>query len=298
MNIVIFGAGAIGSLFGGILAKNNNVYLISRKNHVNQIRKKGLIIKGKTNLNIKVTAYEKIEDISFSPDLIIISVKSYDTEIAVYEIKKIIGKNTFVISLQNGLDNIEKIEKIVDKKKLFVCVTTHGSVFSKPGLIIHTGIGKTKIGSIVKNLFDENRFIDMFNKSGIITVPSDDIMRDIWVKGVVNSCINPLTCFFKCKNGYILKNPILEKIMEKVCYESVIIANACGFNLIYEDILNFTKEVISDTSENYSSMLQSIYKRCKTEIDSINGYIAKTGKNYDLDVTLNEVIVCIIKNLR
>jgi len=63
------------------------------------------------------------------------------------------------LSLQNGLDNIEKIEKIVDKKKLFVCITTHGSVFSKPGVIIHTGIGKTKIGSIEKNSSIEQKFL-------------------------------------------------------------------------------------------------------------------------------------------
>lgn len=297
MNIVIFGAGAIGSLFGVILTKNNNVVFIGRKNHVEQIRKKGLIIKGKTNKNVKVLAFERVEDVLFSPDLIIISVKSYDTENAVNEIKKIIGKNTFVMSLQNGLDNIEKIEKIVDKKKLFVCITTHGSVFAKPGVIIHTGIGKTKIGAIVKNLFDENRFVEMFNKSGINTVISDDIMHDIWSKGVVNSSINPLTCFFRCKNGYILKNPILKKLMEQVCYESVSVANAYGINLVYEDTLNFTKEVISDTSENYSSMLQSVQNGCKTEIDSINGFIVKAGKNFGLDVTLNEIIVYVINNL-
>lgn len=297
MNIIIFGAGAIGSLFGGILAKNNNVVLIGRKNHVEQIRKKGLRIKGKTNLNVKVLAFEKVEDILFSPDLIIISVKSYDTENAVNEIKKIISKNTFVLSLQNGLDNIEKIEKIVDKKKLFVCITTHGSVFSKPGVIIHTGIGKTKIGSIEKNSSIEQKIVDLFNKSGIKTNVSNNIMYNIWAKGIVNSSINPLTCFFKCKNGYILKNPILEKLMEQVCYESVGVANACGFNLIYEDTLNLTKEVISDTSENFSSMLQSIQKGSKTEIDSINGFIVKAGKQFGIDVTLNEVIVYVINNL-
>jgi len=297
MNIIIFGAGAIGSLFGGILAKNNNVVLIGRKNHVEQIRKKGLRIKGKTNLNVKVLAFEKVEDILFSPDLIIISVKSYDAENAVNEIKKIISKNTFVLSLQNGLDNIEKIEKIVDKKKLFICITTHGSVFSKPGVIIHTGIGKTKIGSIEKNSSIEQKIVDLFNKSGIKTNVSNNIMYNIWAKGVVNSSINPLTCFFKCKNGYILKNPILEKLMEQVCYESVGVANACGFNLIYEDTLNLTKEVISDTSENFSSMLQSIQKGSKTEIDNINGFIVKAGKQFGIDVTLNEVIVYVINNL-
>ncbi len=297
MNIVIFGAGAIGSLFGGILSKNNNVVLIGRKNHVEKVKKNGLKIKGKTNANVKVLAFEKVQDVLFSPDLIIICVKSYDTEKAVNEIKKILCKNTYVMSLQNGLDNIEKIEKIVDKNKLFVCITTHGSVFSKPGVIIHTGIGKTKIGAVVKNLSVENMFVDLFNKSGINTVVSDDIMYDIWAKGVVNSSINPLTCFFKCKNGYILKNPVLEKIMEQICYESTNVARRAGFNLVYEDALDLTREVICDTSENFSSMFQSIQKDRKTEIDGINGYIMKAGKKFGLDVSLNELLFYAVSNL-
>jgi 2-dehydropantoate 2-reductase len=297
MNIVIFGAGAIGSLFGGILAKNNKVFLIGRKNHVEMIRKRGLKIKGKTNLCVKIAAFEKVEDILFTPDLIIISVKSYDTEYAVNEIKKILDKNTFVMSLQNGLDNIKKIEKVVDKKKLLVCITTNGSIFSKPGFIIHTGIGKTKIGSIEKNSYFEHKFVDLFNKSGIKTNVSDNIMYDIWNKGVINSSINPLTCIFKCKNGYILKNPILEKLMEKICYESVNVAKSYGFNLGYENALNLTKEVIYETSENYSSMLQSIRSGCKTEIYNINGFIVKAGKALNLNVNLNEIIIYVVCNL-
>ena len=297
MNIIIFGAGAIGSLFGGILAKNNNVYLIGRKKHVEQIRKKGLKIKGKTNLNVRVLAFEKVEDVRISPDLIIISVKSYDTENAVNEIKKIIGKKTFIMSLQNGLDNIEKIEKIVDNKKLFACVTTHGSIFYKPGVIIHSGIGKTKIGSLDKNFPFENKFVDLFNKAGIKSNVSSNIIHDIWAKGIVNSSINPLTCIFKCKNGYILKNPILEKLMKKICYESVSVANAYGFNLLYNNVLDLTKEVICDTKENFSSMLQSLQNNEKTEIDSINGYIVKAGKLNAKAITLNEIIVYIVSNL-
>jgi 2-dehydropantoate 2-reductase len=297
MNIVVFGAGAIGSLFGGILAKNNNVVLIGRKDHVEAIRKNGLKIKGKTNATVKVSAFETVKDISFSPDLIIISVKSYDTEKAACEIKKVMSEDTFVMSLQNGLDNIEKIEKFVDKKKLFVCITTHGSVFFKPGVVKHTGVGKTKVGGIVKNPSVENSIVEMFTSSGIKTILSDDILSDIWAKGIINSSINPLTCFFKCKNGYILKNPVLQKIMEKICFESVSVANAFGFNFDFRQMLESTREVICDTSENFSSMFQSIQKGRKTEIDSINGYIVRSAKNFDLDVSLNEMLVYIVNNL-
>lgn len=297
MNIVVFGAGAIGSLFGGLLSKNNNVVLVGRKNHVSEVQKNGLKISGKTNLCVNIKAVESVEELSFHADLVIISVKSYDTENAVNEIKKIINKNTFVMSLQNGLDNIEKIEKIVDKNMLFICITTHGSVFSKPGVIVHTGIGKTKIGAIKKNQYIVQEFVDLFNISGINTVCSDDIMYDVWAKCVVNSSINALTCFFKCKNGYILKNPILEKLMKKICYESTNVARSVGFNLVYEDMLDLTKEVICDTSDNFSSMLQCVQKSSRTEVDSINGFILKAGRKFGVDVSLNDIVVYVVSNI-
>ena len=298
MNIIIFGAGAIGSFIGGMLSKNNDVALIGRKTHVDSIKKNGLTIEGKTKLNIKIKAEENISNIDFSPDLLILTVKSFDTEDAIKEAKKIIGKNTLVLSFQNGLDNIEKIKKHIDEKQIIVGITTHGCIFSEPGKIIHTGIGKTVIGKPTENeLQHVVDIVDIFNKSGIKTSLNKDILREIWIKGIVNSSINPLTSFFQCKNGYLLENPILEKTVEKICEESTNVANVNGFNLSIEDMINKTKEVIRDTSENYSSMLQSIQQNKETEIDSINGKIVELGEKNNLDVSLNKLLVHLIKNL-
>jgi len=298
MKIVVFGAGAIGSFIGGMLSKNNDVALIGRKTHVDSIKKNGLTIEGKTKLNIKIKAEENISNIDFSPDLLILTVKSFDTEDAIKEAKKIIGKNTLVLSFQNGLDNIEKIKKHIDEKQIIVGITTHGCIFSEPGKIIHTGIGKTVIGKPTENeLQHVVDIVDIFNKSGIKTSLNKDILREIWIKGIVNSSINPLTSFFQCKNGYLLENPILEKTVEKICEESTNVANVNGFNLSIEDMINKTKEVIRDTSENYSSMLQSIQQNKETEIDSINGKIVELGEKNNLDVSLNKLLVHLIKNL-
>ena len=117
MNIVVMGAGAIGSLFGAFLSKKNDVVLVGRSSHVNAINKKGLKIKGKTQLNVKIRAVDSVDKIPFSPDLIIITVKSYNTETAIKEIKSNIGDNTIVLSLQNGLDNIEKLKNTLAVKK-------------------------------------------------------------------------------------------------------------------------------------------------------------------------------------
>jgi len=139
MNIVILGAGAIGSLFGALLSKKNNVLLIGRMSHVNAIRKNGLTINGKTQLNVKISAEDSVDAVSFSVDLLIVTVKSYDTESAIDQAKQIIHNKTVVLSLQNGLDNITAIEHVVDRRQIIVGVTTHGAFFSKPGCIKHTG---------------------------------------------------------------------------------------------------------------------------------------------------------------
>ena len=163
MNIVIFGAGAIGSLIGAKLSKNNYVILHGRKSHIDKIKKDGL---------------------------------------------KIIGK-TIILTIQNGLDNIEIIKKWVNASQIMIGVTTEGSLFVKPGYIKHTGTGITKIGvldghhsNIIKQI------VNLFNESKINTILSENILKEIWIKAIINSCVNPLTTIFRCKNGYLLRNPI------------------------------------------------------------------------------------------
>lgn len=296
MNIVIFGAGAIGSLFGSLLSKNNNVTLISRKPHVDAIRKNGLTIEDKTKLNVEVGAEESVDKITYQTDLFILTVKSYDTETAIKEARSIIGDKTIVLSIQNGLDNIDKIKKFVNSRNIIVGVTTHGAFFSKPGLIRHTGIGKTIIGELNGKKTDRLKNIQsIFNNSDIKTTISIDIFKAIWIKTIINSSINPLTSIFNCKNGYLLENPVLEKIVEKICRESTNIANANGIDILYSAIIKKTKEVIVDTGENFSSMLQSIQKGKKTEIDSINGKLVELGKKCGIELSMNEILVYSVK---
>jgi len=293
MNILVFGAGAIGSLFGGLLSKNNNVAFVGRRDHVNAINEEGLKIEGLTSINAKVSAVENIRDISFIPDIIIISVKSYDTEKAAKNIKKIVSKNTVVISLQNGLGNIEKIQRHVDKEQIVSCITTHGSIFLKPGCIKHTGIGNTIIGSVKNNNYVKI-ISNLLNNSGIKTKISEDIFRDIWVKAIINSSINPLTSIFTCKNGYLLENPILENLVDKICEESTNVANTYGFILSKENMIKETKNVIKNTSENHSSMLQSLKAGKKTEINEINYNIIKVAVKHNIKTPLNLILLKLV----
>jgi len=296
MKIIIFGAGAIGSLFGALLSNNNDVTLIGRKDHINTINKNGFKIYGKTELRFKIKSETSVEKVDFSPDIIIITVKSFDTEKAILQLNKIINQNTLILSLQNGLDNIEKIKKIAKSDQIFAGVTTHGALFSKPGIIKHTGIGDTIIGSLT----DQDTalgIVNIFNQSGIKTTLSEDVLKEIWVKAIINSSINPITALFNCKNGYLLENPVLKNIVERVCFESTFIANKYGFKFSKKDILDKTLKVIRGTSDNYSSMAQDLSRHKKTEIDSINGKIVEFGEKNTCDVLLNKSIFYMIKSM-
>lgn len=298
MNIIIFGAGAIGSLLGAFLSKKNDVLLIGRKSHILSIKKNDLIIQGKTNLKIKIKAMEKVGGLKLKPDLLILTVKSYDTESAILQAKKIIDENTIVLSLQNGLDNIDRIKQYISYENIIAGVTTHGAFFPEPGIIKHTGKGITILGEL--NGIKTERIVNIvkcFNESGIETIFSKDIIKEIWFKAIINSSINPLTAIFKCKNGYLLENPILENLVEKICMESTNVANSEGVNLSHQSMIKKTKLVIRNTSENYSSMFQSLKKGKKTEIDFINGKIVDIGKRNNIKTPLNEVLIFLINIL-
>ncbi len=298
MKIVIFGAGAIGSLFGALLAKNNTVILVGRAPHITAIQHNGLNVNGKTHLHVKLSAVESVKDVSISPNLILLTVKSYDTETAIKHTVPLIHDETVVVSLQNGLDNIEMITHIVDKDHIVAGVTTHGAIFSNPGVIRHTGKGKTFLGELdgTRSKRLEN-IVRTFNEAGIETQISDDVVKEIWAKAIINSSINPLTAFFNCKNGYLLENHLLQKIVEVICEESTNIAQAEGIKLTAPDMIQRTKEVIRDTASNYSSMLQSVQQRKKTEIDSINGKLVTIGKQHRIDTSLNKILVELVMSL-
>jgi 2-dehydropantoate 2-reductase len=198
MNIVVFGAGAIGSLFGGLLNKDNNVLLIGRRSHISAIKNNCLTIEGKTHSNVQIKAEPSIKNATFSPDLFILTVKSYDTESSILQARKIITDDTTVLSIQNGLDNIEKLSNHINSERIIAGITTHGALFSKPGVITHTGKGMTVLGELNgKKTKRLDSIVKLFNKSGIETKESINILKEIWRKAIINSSINPLTAIFK-----------------------------------------------------------------------------------------------------
>ena len=294
MKITIFGAGAIGSLLGAHLSRHHDVAFIGRPPHITSIQSQGLTITGKTRFHGKIMARTTLDDTT-TPDLIIVTVKAYDTAIAAGEISSILTPTTTVLTLQNGLGNIEALAAKIPIHQLLAGIITHGALLTSPGTVTHTGKGEITIGELDGDISDRvTNIANIFTSSNLPATVSKDITSDIWRKTIVNSSINPLTALFTCTNGYLQTNPILAHMVDAICDESTRIAQAAGKPVTIEEMRNLTRHVIHDTAQNSSSMLQSLQHNKPTEIASINGALAQTASHNHLDAPLNRLLTSLI----
>ncbi|HDM35767.1 MAG TPA: 2-dehydropantoate 2-reductase [Candidatus Syntrophoarchaeum butanivorans] len=292
MKIVVMGAGAIGSLFGGLLAlRGEDVLLVGRRSHVDAINSRGLKISGMTDAIVHLRASTHPEE----GDLILFTVKSYDTEKAASNL--IINDDTIVLSLQNGLGNEEKIAEVVGREHVIGGVTSYGALFLEPGHVSHTGIGETVIGELDGSITDRvSRLSDLLNKAGIMTSVTDSIKRKIWEKLVVNVGINAITAITGVKNGKLLEIPQLRELMRYASLEAVEVGRKQGIDLGY-DLIDRVEEVARRTAENRSSMLQDISRGKKTEIDAINGMIVRLGEEVGVDTPVNRILTLLVRGI-
>ena len=151
LTINILGAGAIGSLIGAHLSTHHHVTLLCRPHHANAITQQGLTITGATNLTTQPTAIDTPKKLPTHPDISIITVKSYDTQKIIDQTTPSLHQSKHILALQNGLGNLEILNKTLPKNNIYAGITTHGAIFTTPGTITHTGHGRTTIGPLTKN---------------------------------------------------------------------------------------------------------------------------------------------------
>jgi len=297
MKIAILGAGAIGSLFGALLWESGeDVVLIGRKKHVDAIRSGGLKVSGISGERIvKPKAVTTTQEVG-KVDLIIISVKSYDTEQAAKDALNMIHHNTVVLTIQNGLGNIEKLCEIIGEKHVVGGVTMQGSTLVKPGEIYHAGKGPTIIGELNGETTSRiKRIAETLNKAKIETQITRNIWGVLWDKLIINVGINALTAITRMKNGELLKIPETRNIMIEAVKEAVNVAKALNIKLEIKDHVRKVIEVAEATANNKSSMLQDIERKKKTEIDYINGAIVKLGKKLGIKTPVNKTLTAMVK---
>lgn len=297
MKTVIIGAGAMGSLFGGLLSlSGQEVWLVDVwKEHIDTICSKGLTIEEKGTLrNISIQASTDVRSIE-KADLVLYFVKTYHTQKAVTDSLILEKEDTLFLTLQNGLGNEETICKQVDRKKVILGVTGQGATLLGPGQIRHAGWGKTYVGELDGQRTDRiNQVAQMFHRSGIETEVSSHIHDLIWEKLFVNVGLNALAAITGLKNGQILDHPETLRIMETLVNEAIEVAIKKGIR-IEGNPIERVKTVIEATRENRCSMGQDLDRKRRTEIDAINGAVVREAERLGISVPYNQMITDMIK---
>ncbi|MBA1334772.1 MAG: 2-dehydropantoate 2-reductase [Firmicutes bacterium] len=298
MKIAVLGAGAMGSLYGGLLSDGGNeVWLLDIwKEHVDAVNERGLVIEEEDGERLvkNIKAASNPEQIG-SVDLLIVFVKSTVTGEAVRGAVPVIGEKTPVLTLQNGLGNIEKIEEVVGKGRVIGGVTSHGATMLGPGRIRHAGRGDTYLGEVDGSITPRLKTIaKAFNEAGIKSKISQSILSLIWGKLIVNVGINALAAITGLRNGMLPEYAGTSEILEMAVAEAVRVAETKGIKLQYDDPVAHVKEVCRLTAQNKASMLQDVLNKRKTEIDMINGAVVREGKTEGIATPVNKVLAGLV----
>ena len=300
MKIVIVGPGAMGSLLAAFLIRSRaDVWLFDHnKERSQEIAQSGIKIEGVSgNWQVRPKISADINEIG-PADLLIISVKSYDTKQAISAIKPLIKEDSVVLTLQNGIGNIEIITEAIGSERVIAGVTNLGATFIKPGFIRHAGKGETAIGRIDGKMTVKMRSIrQIFNKAGLEAKISRDIKGLIWSKLIVNSGINALSAIVRLNNGRLTEFEGTKKIMRETVTEAMRIAKRKRIKLLFDDPLAKVEAVAEATGPNISSMLQDVLRKKRTEIDFINGVIVRQGQELGIPVPVNQVLFDLVKTI-
>ena len=300
MKIVIVGPGAMGCLFAASLSKGKEeIWLLDKnKERAENIKQQGISVEGLSgNFQIKVKTTADTKEIGKS-DLIILCVKSFDTKQALLNAKPIIAENTKILTLQNGIGNIEIIAEIAGEENVIAGTTNEGSTLMDTGSIKHAGRGTTTIGMMNGKTPVEMRSIrEIFNKAGFETKMSRDIKGLLWSKLIINVGINALTAITRLNNGRLTEFEGTRKALREAVTEAVKVSKRKRIKLLYDDPLAKVESVCEATAGNVSSMLQDILRKKRTEIDFINGVIVRLGQELGIPVPVNSVLVDLVKTI-
>ncbi len=292
------GAGAMGCLYGGHLAEAGvDVSLVDVwREHVDAINANGLHTTGVSGDRVvRVPATTNPETVG-RVELVLVFVKSYDTAKAMQGSMPLIGGDTCVLTLQNGLGNLEAIAESVGLGRVLGGTTSHGSTLVGPGEIRHAGVGPTVIGALDRGSRGmAEKVADTFNGAGLLTRVSDDVRGDVWGKVLVNLGINALTALTGLRNGQLLEVPELRRLMRLAVEEGMSVATADGVNLAPIDHVAHVYEVAEATATNRSSMLQDVERGRRTEIDALNGAVVGLGERLGVETPVNRALTALVK---
>lgn len=269
--MVVFGAGSLGSLIGGLLARQHPVTLVGRADHVGAVRESGLGVEGERAFVVHPEAATEAPE---AADLAVVTVKAYDTPTAAAALADC--RLDACLSLQNGLGNEARLaERLACPVLAGTC--TYGARLTGPGRVECTGVGEVVLGERDGGRSELATAVgDAFAAAGLRTTVAPDMPRRLWEKLAVNAGVNPTTALAGVENGALIDGSAGE-VAVAAAREVAGVAREAGVDLGDDEAAAALERVARDTAANTSSMLQDVRAGRRTEVDAINGYVADSA---------------------
>lgn len=296
MQFAIIGAGAMGSLYGGYLGNAGvDVSMVDVADEiVTAINEAGITVHrdDQTDIHANVPAYTDPAEVG-EVAAVFIFVKSMHTEAAIKNASPLVGEDTTVITLQNGLTNLDVLGRHVSEEKLLGGYTTAGANTVEPGTVRQMGPTTTKLGG--KNDERAEAVADVLFDAGIEVTVVDDPVPHIWDKQFVSVGVKPVAALTELRNEQMVEYEETRWIIEAVIEEALEVAGAKGIDSLTDDPIERTYEVLRETGSKKSSILEDVEREQPTEIDHINGAVVRYGEEEGIETPHNRMVTNLTK---
>lgn len=282
--ILVMGAGAIGGYYGMRLAEaGNDVYLVARGKHLEVLQKDGLLVESVFGrFQRTFSSSDDARSFGIEPEYVFFGVKSFDTKGAISQIEPVVGKNTQILAMQNGVENYEHLVEAFGKERVIRGFCRVGAELVAPGRVSQVSFGEVYFGeddgSRTARLI---RLAEIFEKSGVEVVLPADIRREVWIKFVWNSVYNVLTGLLRKTIEELYRDATTEALMRRLGYEIVRLGAVKGVNIADADI-----DRIVESGKKLGPFRTSTYqdreKGKRLEFDAFTGAIVRMGEKHGI----------------
>jgi 2-dehydropantoate 2-reductase len=294
----VLGAGAVGCYFGGMLARAGApITLIGRPQHVEAMKQDGLWLETlHFQERVPVAASDFVEAAA-DASVVLFCVKTLDTEEAARSLAPHLSPRAIVLSLQNGVDNIERIRTAGGLSALPAVVYV-AAAMTGPGRVKHTGRGDLVLGGPGGGHRAEvERLAALFARAGVPCAVSDNIEAELWTKMSMNCAYNAVSALGRAKYGRIVQHPQAREVLQRAVEETAAVARASGVPLSEAALVEAAFRLGEAMRGATSSTAQDIHRGKRTEIDSLNGYVARRGSELAVPTPVNQALHALVKLL-
>jgi 2-dehydropantoate 2-reductase len=300
VKIAIIGPGGIGCLFAGLLSQGgHDIWLVDRRpERAHLLDRRGIWISGISGeFRSPVRATTVPREVG-AVELVLVAVKSYDTGGAAAAAGPLVAAETTVLTLQNGLGNIEALQQALGPDRVIAGVTSQAATLIAPGQVHHAGSGSTVIGEPSGELSDRLAAIGgAFSQARLQVEFTTQLQSVLWGKLAVNAGINAVATLAQVRNGGIMESASLRQVLRSAVSEVEAVAKGKGIRLPYPDMVAHAEEVCQRTANNLNSMLQDCHRQRRTEVEAINGAVVREGAALGVATPVNQALAGLIRGL-